>query len=309
MVRPGVRASGDLEELEQPVMASTPRHRSHGFWGKAPLSHGTLFALMGLSVCLVFITVPPGARKWLIMEAWQRTDAPQLQAQGPPLLVAREPEGKPREPEGKLSEPEGKPGEREIKPDDLWAVHDLLLLGYKAPFMIEGSAGQLEVRSKAEELASLMSRIHPYEPCRQQIQAAFTGGRAGIVAASEASWACLPRRFTPEMFTVAFTVEGLDQPPLQGGLADKARNPKLLDVTGLSACAATQWPRTCSLWASIHTMAYRADALGLGTQFRHAVLALLAGGATMCGGCTVHLRTLHETVLSSAILQDLGDLD
>jgi len=183
-----------------------------------------------------------------------------------------------------------------------------LLLGYKAPFMKEGSAGQLEVHSKAEELASLMPRIHPVEQCRQQIQTAYTGGRAGIIAASQASWACLPRKFTPAMFTDAFTPEGLDQPTLTG-LADQARNPKLLDVKGLSACAATEWPRTCSLWVSIHTMAYRADALGLGKQFRDAVLAVLAGGVTMCGGCTLHLRALHETVLSPAILQDLGDLD
>jgi len=272
------------------MVASTPKRRPWCSWSRAsfPQRSVIIIALVGLIVSLVLFTIRPAASKWFTTEDWQRPSTLlELPAQPSALPAAFGPE---------------------IKPDDLWAVHDLLLLGYKAPFMKEGSAGQREVRAKAEELASLLPKIHPFEPCRQQIQAAYTGGRAGVIAASQASWACLPRKFSPAMFTAAFTPEGLDQPTLTG-LADKARNPKLLDTAGLSACAATEWPRTCSLWASIHSMAYRADALGLGTQFRDLVLAVLAGGATMCGGCTLHLRALHETVLSPAILSDLGDLD
>jgi hypothetical protein len=55
----------------------------------------------------------------------------------------------------------------------------------------------------------------------------------------------------------------------------------------------------------MHVMALRADALGLGTRFFQTALSVLAGGATMCGGCTLHLQALHAPVLS-AITADTG---
>jgi len=68
------------------------------------------------------------------------------------------------------------------------------------------------------------------------------------------------------------------------GLAEDARDPFLREPRLLTACRGSHWPRTCSYWASMHSMAYRADALGLGARFLPALLAVLAGGATMCGG-------------------------
>jgi len=193
--------------------------------------------------------------------------------------------------------------------NDLWAIHDLVLLGYRAPFMKPGSAGLQEVQASAVALADMLPRLHPYAPCRTQIGQALAGvppGQQRVVRAAEAAWQCLPAQYTPASFDVAFTADGLDVRP---GLAGEARDPKVLDPSVLGACAGTHWHRTCSYWVSMHAMAYRADALQLGQQFLHNVLTVLAGGATMCGGCTLHMRELHQPVLSAPVNADLGELD
>merc|ERR1712217_227783 len=91
-------------------------------------------------------------------------------------------------------------------------------------------------------------------------------------------------------------------------LAHQARDPALVspDTLDLGACRGSHWPRTCSYWASLHSMAYRADVLGSGRLFLQAAITVLAGGATMCGGCTLHLHDLHYDVLSPAVRNDLG---
>lgn len=192
--------------------------------------------------------------------------------------------------------------------NDLWGIHDLLLMGYRAPFMKPGSAGLQEVQASAVELAGLLPQVHPHAPCRQRIHEAVAAaaGEARVVQAAQAAWDCLPAQFTPASFDIAFTAEGLDSNP---GLAGDARNPKVLNPAVLGACAGTLWHRTCSYWVSLHAMAYRADALQLGPTFLHHALTVLAGGATMCGGCTLHLRVLHKPVLSASVISDLGELD
>jgi hypothetical protein len=216
-------------------------------------------------------------------------------------------------------------GPSDIVPDDLWAIHDLLLAGYTAPFMKEGP-GKEEVRQSAQNLAKLLPQIHPHEPCRAQIGSALEGqaadrmrrgtagwadnaaleelaereSRAGVVAAAQASWACLPGNFTEASFDNPFTEEAIDKWDAQFA----TRMPSVRQKLG--ACEGSKWPRTCSYWSSMHTMAHRADQLGLGGQLLGAVIPVLAAGATMCGGCTLHLRALHDTVLTEAVVAGLG---
>jgi len=195
----------------------------------------------------------------------------------------------------------------DITPDDFWAIHDLLLTGYTAPFLGEGP-GKEEARWGAAALADLLPRLHPHGPCRAGIAGALealgTGGapRARVVAAAGASWACLPGNFTEASFDTPYTEEAIDNITM----AQEARMPALKQKVG--ACEGSGWPRTCSYWSSMHAMAHRADMLGLGGQFLAAVVPVLASGATLCAGCTLHLRALHAPILSEAVRGGLGDL-
>lgn len=193
--------------------------------------------------------------------------------------------------------------------NDLWGIHDLLLMGYRAPFMAVGSQGLMEIQAAVGDLVILLPKIHPYAPCRQRLAAVVAGtpeGKERVVQAAQAAWECLPAQFTPASFDVAFTADGLDVNP---NLVGTARDPKVLDPSVLGACATTHWHRTCSFWVSLHAMAYRADALQMGPRFLRDALTVLAGGATMCGGCTLHLRALHKPVLSANVQRDMGPID
>jgi len=171
-------------------------------------------------------------------------------------------------------------GPADIIPDDLWAVHDLLLAGYTAPFMKEG-AGKQEARQSAVKLARLLPQVHPHGPCRARIGAALEGWdpvaeperRAGVTAAAREAWACLPGNFTEASFSTPYTEEAIDSL----AKAQWARMPSVKQRLG--ACEGSQWPRTCSYWSAMHTMAHRADQLELGAQFLGAVMPILAGGA------------------------------
>lgn len=196
------------------------------------------------------------------------------------------------QPEPKVPNVVGEPWQ--ITPNDFWAIHDLLLVGYDAYFMKRDSEGQREVQANALELTRLMPQLHPWPPCREQIGAAMAGVDAGaprVIAAAKAAWRCLPAHYDETSFTTAFVPQALWNPDttkgqgeLVEGLAEDARDPFLHNPHVLGACRGSHWPRTCSYWASIHNMAYRADALGLSARFMPAIIAVLAGGATMCGG-------------------------
>lgn len=193
-----------------------------------------------------------------------------------------------------------------ITANDFWAVHDLLLLGYDAYFMKEGSEGYAAVQKGALELAAMMQELHPYAPCRQQIGAAFTAagglGRPGLIAAAGASWACLPAQYDTSSIKTPFVPSLLGA----GFKAQKTRMSAPFDLGTLGACSTSAWPRTCSFWVTMHAMARRADAIGASARFLNALLPVLAGGVTMCGGCTVHLHALHKPVLPPAVMRDLG---
>jgi len=209
-------------------------------------------------------------------------------------------------------------GPADITPNDLWAIHDLLLVGYDGYFMKKDSPGHAEAQEAAAELARLLPHLHPHLPCREMLTTAMARyppvprgpseayllPQPAIVEAAEAAWRCLPAAFTVASFTASFSLAALQDDQQ----AQQAKDPNLRDHSVLGACLLSKWPRTCSYWASIHGMALRADALGLGAPFLRAIVPILASGATMCGGCTLHFRALHRPVLSSAMIQDLGAL-
>jgi len=195
-----------------------------------------------------------------------------------------------------------------IAPNDLWAIHDLLLVGAGAVFMKGDSEGKRQIEQHAFDLANLLPQLHPHQPCRGEVATALLGEedkRRGLIAAAEAAWACLPARFSDESFINAFTAAGIGN----DGVAFSARNPKPRNADLLCACRGSGWPRACSYWASLHTMAYRADVLNLGKDFIQSVVPLIAGGALQCGSCTEHFRMLMPgSVLGTALQRDFGNV-
>lgn len=177
--------------------------------------------------------------------------------------------------------------------------------------MTDASAGKSEVEESALDLARMLPQIHPYKPCRKQIRIATLRNemnRQGLIAAANAAWSCLPMggdgTSITDAFAGAFTPEALDDPALQSG----ARNPSPRQPHTLGVCRKSAWHRTCSYWVSFHAMAFRADLLGLGPRLLHSLANLIAGGATMCGGCTIHFRALHRPVLSNFVAHDFGNV-
>jgi hypothetical protein len=203
-----------------------------------------------------------------------------------------------------------------LSANDLWGIHDLLLAGYATPFMKAGSNGQNDIRKNVVEFMHMLPEIHPHAECREKIKAALNDkpSKSGlnaeaslIVAAADASWDCLPTKFTRQSFndTIA-TADILNN----ASNAYDARFPALTAdaENSLSTCKGSLWPRTCSFWVSLHAMALRADLHGKGPQFLKSTLSLLAGGATMCGGCTMHFRMLNKEALDKSIFDDAGDI-
>jgi len=197
------------------------------------------------------------------------------------------------------------PGVGDFAHNDLWAIHDLLLAGYSALFLKKESPARVELQNKSLALAELLPSLHPYGPCRASIASALEAGGAALerlVSAARASWECLPGRFSEASFDHPFT------PDMIGDslAASEARMTIPKNKALFAVCQGSQWPRTCSYWVALHTMALRADWLGKSREFLGAVVPLLAGGATLCGGCTRHMRLLHEPVLSPLVSSDYG---
>lgn len=196
-----------------------------------------------------------------------------------------------------------------IAPNDLWGIRDLLLVGYCGVFLTS-SGGRQEVKRAAMSLADLLPTLHPHPPCREQIAAALQGvgqERDKILGAAAASWSCLPAKFSSQSFESPFPEDALDDD--EDVMYEKAYQARMVyvnDMASLGACKWSTWPRTCSYWVSLHSMAFLADKLELSRKFLQAVVPLLAGGAIMCGGCTKHFNFMHLDVLSSEILRSQG---
>jgi len=196
-------------------------------------------------------------------------------------------------------------GPGNIQPNDLWAIHDMLLVGYHAVFMKPDTAGFKEVQRASVELAKMLPELHPVEACRKQIETAISGQDENmqVLHAAEASWSCLPAKFTEKNFTSAFV--GLHESHEAKEAARHTKMPQLQpDDHVLGACKDSKWPRTCSYWSSMHLLSYRADRKGKGQQFLAAIVPLIAGGMTLCQGCTMHFRVLNAPALSDAFRTD-----
>jgi len=186
--------------------------------------------------------------------------------------------------------------ENEKKANDLWALHDLLLIGYHGIFITQHSPAKREVQDHATSLAKLLPRVHPLKQCRNMIaQVVGKSEKPNISAVAEAAWACLPANFSAVDFDNVFLKE-------TDAVQAKMPHPKKPEILG--TCKGSGWPRTCSYWVALHLMAFRADALQLGAEFLHAVVPLLASGVLVCNGCTNHLMALHKPVLSESMRHD-----
>eukprot|EP00929_Paragymnodinium_shiwhaense_P008305 TRINITY_DN112259_c0_g1_i1.p1 TRINITY_DN112259_c0_g1~~TRINITY_DN112259_c0_g1_i1.p1 ORF type:complete len:319 (+),score=61.31 TRINITY_DN112259_c0_g1_i1:115-1071(+) len=202
-------------------------------------------------------------------------------------------------------------------PNDMWGVHDLLLVGFTGVFMRLQSSGMAEVHAAAFGLAEMLPKLHPHAPCREALRwdspAAVPGGgeakaaqwtEQSLLKVADTSWSCLPGAFQVSKFDKSFSEHEMHD----AEAAHEARMPRLIDDTFLGVCSGSNWPRTCSYWASMHALAYRADSLGLGAALLKHLLPILAGGATMCGGCTLHFRSLSDPALSPAVRADYGTM-
>lgn len=178
-----------------------------------------------------------------------------------------------------------------ISPLDMWAIHDLLLIGHKGP-LIQDDKGRDSVQSAANSLSNMLHDIHPVAACRDAV-----GNAADLASKAQASWSCLG--LTKDNFTGAFTSE-------KSKFADAANTAPKFDHM-LGACAGSQWPRACSYWASMHAMGVRADVQQKANEYFQDILRIISGGALYCIGCTSHWRLLNKYLLPKD-LQDPEDL-
>lgn len=196
----------------------------------------------------------------------------------------------------------------DIIANDLWAIHDMLLVGYGAVFMIPQSGGYWDVQDSSVEFASILKDLHPFEACRTMIGLELKKDydkKTKVIAVANATWSCLPANFNRTFFEQPFVPEYLDEnrAGIYAGRFPTVRKP-YMDLLG--SCSDSPWPRTCSYWTALHLMAYRADALMLSNRFLRIMTSLIAGGITMCGGCTLHFRVLLARLLSKNLEEDLG---
>jgi len=174
---------------------------------------------------------------------------------------------------------------KDITPLDLWAIHDLLVVGHKGPLVMPSSfAGHKMAESAALKLAELLPDIHPVAACRDAVAKADS-----VNTKAEASWACLG--LSAANFTAPYTSDS------QPNSEVDSTSPLFKAQQG--ACKDSLWPRACSYWSSAHAMAVRADMLNKGQEFLEAFIHIIAGGALYCTGCTDAFRLLNKHILPS----------
>lgn len=185
---------------------------------------------------------------------------------------------------------------RSISKYDLWAIHDLLLLGKASPLLANTSAGKAKVEAAANNLAAMLPHIHPVPECRAAIRDA-----GSLEEKAAACWTCLG--LSEHNFTNPYL-------PNKTQFQDAANTEVNFNADQnhkLGACRGSSWPRACSFWSSFHAMGVLADAQGTGDQLMKAISPIIAGGALYCGGCTLHWRYLNKHMLPTE-LHDVGDL-
>lgn len=188
-------------------------------------------------------------------------------------------------------------------PNDLYAMHDIVLTGYAAPFMKDGSPGREEIRSSVSSLTrDFLPILHPIKRCRNEIEKVTMDRETLgsdlelVVQSADILWSCLPAKFERKDFVHPFTRESLLS---SRGMLD-SRNPILLRRSAVQTCRDSHWDRTCSIWTSIHSLALRAEQMlamqrqntigrdkfpGVSFEaFLPLLLTTMAGGLTQCRG-------------------------
>lgn len=180
----------------------------------------------------------------------------------------------------------------DIAPLDLWAIHDLLVIGHKGP-LIEENVGRSQVEAAANALGGLLQYVHPVPACRKALA---DSADAALFKKAEASWSCLG--LSAANFSGAMTSEST------GFYAAANTEPKFNEL--LSACKGSKWPRACSYWSAFHAMGVRADAMNKAREYFDAILRIISGGALYCFGCTSHWRILNEYLLPAELRDSNG---
>jgi hypothetical protein len=200
-----------------------------------------------------------------------------------------------------------------IIPGDLWGLRDLLLIGYSGVFMQRNSSGLSLVRKGALELANLLPTIHPFQPCRTEVASVLAESQSEsernlILKVAASLWSCLPEKFDFNHFTPSRNLHTTS--PFSEEMIDdymkafKGRMPQLKNAAWLRACSKSSWIRACSYWIAIHLMAERADASKKSGEFLQALVPVLAGGANLCSGCTLHFMTMFKDHINKSIITD-----
>lgn len=120
-------------------------------------------------------------------------------------------------PNGSTPLPPRRSFDHAMRTADLYAVHDLVLVGYAAVFMTPDSTGQADVRSSAAKLSTLLPTLHPYPPCRGNFSAlpAQSDELDAVAAVAQTAWSCLPAGFTGQDFSSVFDKEAVNDPSKQ----------------------------------------------------------------------------------------------
>jgi hypothetical protein len=178
---------------------------------------------------------------------------------------------------------------------DMWAIRDLIIVGYKGPMVARTSSASLEmVHNAAKDLALLMPEIHPVPACRS--------------AASMVTTQQPPAEYVKAMAQVTWSCLGLGVSNFTKPFVDETQANKDVDWSApnfvVGACQGSGWPRACSYWTSIHAMASRADAIGKGSELFQAVVHIFSGGALFCGGCTMKFRHFNSAFLTPDVIKE-----
>lgn len=184
-----------------------------------------------------------------------------------------------------------------VVPLDLWAIHDLLIVGKKGPLLrpTAGNSHKMEEEA-AQHLGDLMCDLHPIAACREAVCKATS-----VEDKAAASWSCLG--LTAADFTEAYTPEEANSKAMQE--VDRT-TPKFVDKLGV--CKDSQWQRACSYWTSMHVLGLRADLLKKGQDFFNTMVQIISGGVLYCTGCTWHFRFLNQNMLSKEVIaEDIMD--
>lgn len=181
-----------------------------------------------------------------------------------------------------------------ILANDLFAAHDVFMVGDIAVFESPGSAGAAAVHASSRKLSQYVLELHPVAACRAALSSIQDEGDDVdfMAARGAAAWTCLPEHFTASDFANPFTAAAMRDP----AAAHAARFPYFVADSGrtasLGACQGSKWQRTCSYWSLFHTMALRLEQVfpletGTGlasSKFLPLLITTVAGGLTQCKG-------------------------